>query len=169
VSEIVCRHFVSAEGNFTLCALKGEMVGGCHSCGSCPKCMGLTYKEVTRYDIKIGRRRMLEVKKCMNCGYQTNGVEIVLPELKQDTPNLDDKGRLLCSVEGCSNGLWDKAFYMDRPICIFHRDQLRTWKYKKMPDEKIPLVLSDAKLLIENPLYNEYKARAIRAKERGEK
>lgn len=120
----------------------------CHECRICPKCGARTQTERAGImDLFGTHASILEVRHCCMCGNRTRGkvVEHLFPVKPE--PEVDNE----CAVSGCKFRSYG-TYYGDMPICDMHHRQIKSWRYKCLPESRFPLI-ERGEYLLENPKY----------------
>jgi hypothetical protein len=139
-----CRYYSLASSKGFFCIKHQRNLKSCQWCKTCPKCDGLMDLEANMIINDARQENMY----CTICGFRAKGEIIELEDIQiQAEPKITK-----CEVAGCTRNANPKCVYEGFNICMQHRGQPLTWKWRKFPEERFPLLVHEGKL-IENPLY----------------
>lgn len=116
----------------------------CVTCGVCPKC-GRTehYQDKMVVGNYVTYQAVSHFRVCIMCSERSPSVTLNEPV------EVRDKLKSGCTVLGCERGHHgDRVF--DLPICSMHAGRIETWKRKKYPQDRYPIIQS-GDTLIDNP------------------
>lgn len=139
-----CRYHrplpTNGEGNEAYYCLKyTRYLKSCLWCPTCPVCGGKMGLETSMMVTDAKHEYMT----CTLCGFHSKGVT---------TGFEPGKDNMMCDVEGCIRRKNPDCEHQGYTICSQHYDQMETWKARKFPDERFPLLIINHKL-VENPRY----------------
>lgn len=133
---------------------KHGKVGNCEYCPTCPTCGGRTYLDTTSM-VVFFKRYKADAMACVSCGRRIQIWEVIPDPVKVRSRKKDETPDGLppkCAVSGCSMRVRDEKDWNGKGICLSHANQIKTWRTRKLGEDRFPLVVVLGKI-VENPLY----------------